>query len=415
MSPVLVTEKVRAAKVCDSSEASADFARKQAIFRVIKVALLSALFTFMLFEARIRFIVFVGKPASSDNPQYHLKYLVAKTLSKDQDNVVLLGDSLMKAGIYSEMVTAKIQRFNPKIRVVNLAVNGGNQDDAITYLEFLKRQGVTPRLAVFDYEITNTGDNVASQSHVETSSSNCSLPAGSQDHKIDSSSSRGYLFDGLLRRPEGVLKTFEVFWADNLYVVRHRGTIKRYILDFLKAVQFPKRFERKAFAELRDWDDYGTTTNGTSPNHRLINREDREEQRKAIWPFHSTSPQSSGYRYNANFYNPIISYCKREKIPLLLLWLPHQSAIYREFYCKAPYTEDWFKSRFFDYSHDNDVHSMYLELGAESAYYTDYRHLSTYGCIRASEQFAESFSDPKFKPLIQTQSDKDSTETRTRF
>jgi hypothetical protein len=374
-------------------------------------------------EVAVRFIVYVGKPSLTENPQYHLKYLVAKKITNEQDNVLLMGDSLMKAGIYPELVTAKLRKINKRIRVVNLGVNGSTQSDAIAYLEFLREKGVKPRLVVYDFEVSNTGSNTATKNsaykvaslssaaptvgmNLNTALAATEAPAVasvSAKGKTGPFASKGYLFEGLLSRPNNFWKSFELFFSDQSYIVRYRATIKTFILEFLKSCKFPARFERKSFVEPKDWDDYGTTTDGMSPNHKLILEENRLEQAKAIAPSHSTSPQSEYYKYEPDTYRPIIEYCQQNQIPLVLLWLPHQSSIYREFYYQAPYTESWFRQQFDSYAQKPGVHPIYLNtLNEDSNFFTDYRHLSTYGCVKASELFAAALLEPSNKALVRS-------------
>jgi hypothetical protein len=429
-------------------------------FNAVTVTLAIVILSLFICEVAVRFIVYVGKPSLTENPQYHLKYLVAKKLSNQQDNVLLMGDSLMKAGIYPELVTAKLRKINKRIRVVNLGVNGATQADAIAYLEFLRKKEVKPRLVVFDYEVSNTGNtdfNAGSNTDSSAGSDGDSssaiknspaatpapapaapaatpasvtapaatnstsvppVPAGisasshsvaaGHDKESKSSRSKNYLFEGLLSRPDNFWKSCDIFCSDQFYLVRYRGIIKTFIMEFLKTCTFPARFERKSFVEPRDWDDYGTTPDGMSPNHKLILETNRADQEKAIAPSHNTSPQSASYKYEPNAYEPIIEYCQQHQITLVLLWLPHQSSIYQEFYYRAPYTESWFKQQFESYAKKSYVHPIYLNtLDEDSNYFTDYRHLSTYGCVKASELFATALLEPKNVELIRAPDKKD--------
>jgi hypothetical protein len=258
-------------------------------FNPIVQTLAIVIVTLFACEVAVRFIVYVGKPSLTENPQYHVKYLVAKKITNDQDNVLLMGDSLMKAGIYPELVTAKLKKINKRIRVVNLGVNGSTQSDAIAYLEYLREKGVRPRLVVYDYEVSNTGANTGNNSSgykvasgnapnstigirlnaadsasTTDAKSAAALTTPPPDRKVVSESS-GYLFEGLLSRPNNFWKSCELFFSDQFYSVRYRATIKTFILEFLKSCKFPARFERKSFVEPRDWDDYGTTNDGMSP------------------------------------------------------------------------------------------------------------------------------------------------------
>lgn len=352
------------------------------------ITVLLMLANFLIWEAIARFIIFLSKPAVSANPQLQIKYLVAKSLSSEQDNIVLCGDSLMKAGIYPELITARLRQINKHIRVVNLAVNSGTQLDAISYLEYLRKRDIKPKLVVYDYEVLNTGGTKGM-----STSAVAAAPAPTM-----LSLRHDYVTDGLLSRPTQFPENFTIYLEDCLYLLRHRGNLKRNILEFMRALKYPARFERKAFSELCDSNDVDTTTDGMSPNHRLMNVADQE---RAIKGFHDISPQSDSYQYIPEAYSPIIDYCQKHHLPLMLLWLPHQSALYQKFFYRSPYTELWFKTQFAMYGKLPGCSTLYLNtLGDDPIFYTDFRHLNTYGCIKVSNLFADALMLPQYHELI---------------
>ena len=118
------------------------------IQKLLKVTLPLMLLSLVVCEGFSRFFVFLSKPACSPNPQYDAKYLVADTVSGANDNITLFGDSLIKQGLYPELITSKLQSLNERVRVVNLATSGGSQEDAICYLEYLRGKGIKPKLVI---------------------------------------------------------------------------------------------------------------------------------------------------------------------------------------------------------------------------------------------------------------------------
>ena len=335
-------------------------------------------------ELVCRFVVFLGKPALSANPQYDVKYLVAKTVTPWTDNIVLCGDSLVKQGFYPELIASKLQKINDNIRVVNLAVNGGSQNDAIAYLDFLLKMRCTkPRLVVYDFEVSAT--------------------SGREGPTVEEwGRPTGYLFAAKLRRPKDVWKTLELLPADCSILARHRGSIKHFILSFLATLSDLPAYEEKSFTELCNVDDQGTTYCGMSPDHNLTLVRDLAERQKNIRADWGPSPKTGKFDFNPEVYSPIINYCQKQEIPLMLVWLPHESSVYNRYWYQKPYTQDWFKSKFDEYAKRLFVFPVYLNtLPEDYAYFSDFRHLSTYGCIRASELLSETLSQQRYRTLIQ--------------
>jgi hypothetical protein len=360
-----------------------DSLKRKAILTLVSQLILLVVLTLFFCELATRFVVFVGKPAESQNPQHEIKYLVAKTVSNSNDNVVLLGDSLMKQGLYPELITDKLKEINPQVRVVNLATSGGSQKDAVIYLEFLRtRQHVKPKLVVFDYEVSRTGFKTAESDY--------------DFHQADS-----YLFQAKLARPKTLLDKIKLLPSEYSYLYRQRGNIQHFLLDFLLAIPKPKTFQDKAFFNLHDASDIDSSESGMSPHHRVSSDKDAAEQERRISSLYKHSPRSGHFVYNRDAYSIVYKYCRDNNIPLLLVWLPHQSAIYRSFWYQAPYTEAWFEKEFAGYAKEPMLFALSLNHMLEDCkYYSDYHHLNTWGCIKASEKFGEAFSQPNLRSLV---------------
>lgn len=371
----------------ESEMTSIEILQEQRKRKAIGLSLLRAVWiialTLLSCELIARFIVFVGKPASSENAQHDIKYLVARTLSVDEDNVVLLGDSLMKQGLYPEEITAKLQIINPLIRVTNLAISGGSQNDAVSYLEYLRQnKKIKPKLAVYDFEVMLTGYKTA-------------------ERDFDFHRDKSYLFNSVLRKPENLLETIAELPSRFSYLIRQRGSLKHFALDFFSLLARPKVFQDKSFFSLKDVSDTDSSVSGMSPHHRVTANIDMGEQQRRINSNFDHSPKSGHFNYNPKPYSIISDYCQAHQIPLILVWLPHQSSVYQAFWYKAPYTEPWFKEQFANYSKQPFIYPVYLNtLPDVNFYYSDYHHLNTLGCVAASDRFAEALSG-KLRMLIE--------------
>jgi hypothetical protein len=361
-----------------------EVARKKELMGWIVHSLVCLLIAIAVSELCCRFVAFVGKPALTSNPQYHLKYLVAKTVTPWSDNIVLCGDSLVKQGLYPELIAAKLQQVNPDVRVVNLAVNGGSQSDAITYLDYLRDVRHTkPRLVVFDFEVSLTG--------LDTPQNPGTL-----------AKTGGYLSNRFMKVRSGFWRNASFFFSDNFLLVRDRGALKHYLVDFLGVLANQPLREDRSTVELCNANDGSTTYCGMSPDHNLTLDRDlgrRDENIRLKW---DGSPVSGRFRFNPNVYDPIITYCQKNEIPLMLVWLPHERYMYQARWYQAPYTESWFRQRFEESARKLFVFPVYLnDCVSGHASFSDYRHLSTYGCIKASEALGDTLAQPKYRSLIE--------------
>ena len=228
-SPTITRLEAEPAITSPSELARNDAAERTTIARWLSGVALTVVIGLLCAELIGRFVVFTGKPANSNNPQYDTKYRVAGSLKASDANIVLCGDSLMKEGIFPELVTATVKKSssNESVRVSNLAVTGGTQVDAVQYLEYLKHRNIKPRLVAFDYEVSNT----------------C-LPTMASN--LDWGQSHSYLFRGMLSRPHGAKEIGQIAPADYSYILRQRANLKRDICDFFAALPSQKIFERKS-------------------------------------------------------------------------------------------------------------------------------------------------------------------------
>jgi len=141
-----------------------------------------------------------------------------------------------------------------------------------------------------------------------------------------------------------------------------------------------------------------------SPDHKLTTEDDWAEQKIRISTSYNSSPKSGNFHFNPEVYSLIVQYCQEQGIPLILVWLPHETCVYNAYWYAPPYNEAWFRKQFEEYSKKPGVFPVYLNtLPQDCALYSDYRHLSNYGCIKASELFAETLMQPRYRNLIASQ------------
>jgi hypothetical protein len=347
-------------------------ARRKAIVRWVAVSLVLVLLNLAVVEFGTRFIVFLGKPAASQNPQFDSKKLVADTIYAGQDNIILCGDSLMKQGIYPELLSSKLHKWNDYIRVVNLATNAGTQKDAIAFLNYVvKNRGIKPRLVMFDYEIANTGYTV-------------------EESNFEWGQKTSYLFNGALSRPHTLAQFVDILPKDMSLLIRHRGELKHFLVDFLSSLPNIRQYTRKSFFELSDVNDHETSWAGMSPDSRITSEKDRAQQEWRIHSSYKHSPKGGKFAYNHDAYSLIIKYCQQNQIPLVLVWLPHESSVYQEFWYNSQYDSNFFRKEFESYGQEPFVYPVFLnKLPEKCEYFADYRHLNTYGCVKATELMAD--------------------------
>jgi hypothetical protein len=377
------TSRPEAKSTLESDSKSSQRDDRALIARWLLGATVSVAIALCAAEIISRFIVFNGKPADSNDSQFDTKYRVANSLQASDANIVLCGDSLMKEGVYPELITASLKKSFPSVRASNLAVTGGTQLDAIKYLEYLKQRKVKPRLVVFDFEVSNT----------------C-LPT--MANNIDWGQTRSYLFRGMLSRPSSLKETAQLLPSDIFYLVRQRANIKRSLCEFFNALPSQKIFARKSFFDLNNSPQLEVSESGMAPNNKITSSIDWKAEKQKIGFFTAYCPQSAAYKYNPEAYSLIIDYCRTNQLPLLMVWLPHQTKVYDALYYKAPFDESWHKEQFENYAKLPSVFAEYLNvLPDEPIYFHDYRHLNTYGCVKTSELLAQALQKPQYKTLLE--------------
>jgi hypothetical protein len=212
---------------------------------------------------------------------------------------------------------------------------------------------------------------------------------------------KSYLFRGILSRPKDLRSTCNVLLDDCSYLARQRGSFKHFLFDFLTALPNAKLFKRYSYNELSDISSRETTAAGMAPDSRFTPINDWANQQFYMSHSHEHSPQSGHFRYNPDMYSMIIHYCQQNKIPLVMVWLPHQSSMYGAFWYKPPLDASWFRQRFEEYSKEPFVFPVYLNtLPEDCINFADYKHLNTYGCMKATEAFADALSQPRYEGLL---------------
>jgi hypothetical protein len=307
-------------------------------------------------------------------------------MSPQDDNVVLCGDSLVKQGLYPELIEAKLQKINEHLKVVNLAVNGSNQQDAIAYLRYLRDiRKIRPRLVIFDFQVMFTGLKEAT---TETEGGN----------------PRSYLFARKLNSRPSFSENLSIIPSDVSVLIRQRGAIKHFIQSFFSVLMKPHLYDAQNSSPLINFDEPSSSRCGMSPNHNLILAKDvvkriEHDKDDLLW---TPSPRKGNFRFNPEFYSPIITYCQQHQIPLMLVWLPHENLMYERYWYDRDHPEAWFRQRFEEHSKKLFVFPIFLNtLPQDSNYFFDYRHLSTYGCVKVSEMLSDVISLPKYRSLIE--------------
>jgi hypothetical protein len=353
--------------------------QKLQLFKFIAGSALLVAITFFAAEVCCRFLVTLAKPNDCVNGQYQTKYFVAKNMSPFADNIVLCGDSIVRQGLYPELLSSYLTGINPKASVTNLAANGATQGDAIRYLEFLRSKlSIKPKLVVYDFEL------VAASSGRANSEAACREP-------------ESILFNKTLRQPLWPIHRLSLD-PDEVMIIRHRGDIKRFAMQFMRSSVNGEDSEQTFYLRPVDSSDQASLY-GMSPDHRMTRASDFPEQQRRIEVF--ASPLRGNYKYDPDAYTPIVDYCTKNGIPLILLWLPHEKAIYDRFWYKPPYTQDYFLSLFQNLSKKKGVYPVFLQLPEDSRYYSDFRHLSTYGCVKCTELLGNELLKPKLRNLIE--------------
>ncbi|MBS1954396.1 MAG: hypothetical protein JST89_09420 [Cyanobacteria bacterium SZAS-4] len=289
----------------------------------------------------------------------------------------------MKQGIYPELVTNLLHDKHVNVPFVNLAMNGGSQEDAIKYLDYLRSRGVTPQLVIcpFSVELFGFEQPLVNKHWGQTDS---------------------YLFQGLLARPHNLLKKLSLLPADISLFVRHRGSLKHKINEFVFWQGSARGMSELTERTLTDGTNLEISRMGMGPTSFMLDESYLELIReRMIEQTDLSSPRKAGYVFHPETYDLILNYCQKWHLNLCFVWLPQIDSFYDKYFYAPPYTHQYFRDLLFSYRRYPNVSTLDLNNGIEDLkYFVDFRHLSNYGNIKTSERLADCFlNDPQFKML----------------
>ncbi len=344
---------------------------------------LALLIAFCFTELTTRFVVSLWLPPTSPAQLYEQKYLVARGLLPLHPYIIGVGDSLMKQGIYPELMTNLLHDKHVDVPFVNMAVNGGSQEDAIKYLDYLRSKGVVPLLLIFPFSVENFGFEQPQ----------LNMHWGQTD---------SYLYQGILARPHNLLKKLALLPADYSLFVRHRGSLKHKINEFVFWQGSYRGVCELTERPLRDGTNLEISRMGMGPCHSMLDESLMEIQRERfIKQRDAASPKKAGYIFHAGTNDLLLNYCQKWHLNLCFVWLPHIGSLYDKYFYAPPYTHQYFRDLLLSYRRYPNVSTLDLNTGIEDLkYFDDFRHLSTYGNLKTTERLADCLlNDPQFKML----------------
>ncbi len=175
-------------------------------------------------------LAFCSHPLVSRHRQYDQKYMVANTMFPHNKYVVLMGNSMINKGVYPELLTELLKKGGIKdVRVVNLALDGGAQSDALKYLGFLAQRGVQPALVIYNFDVQSTQH---------------------QSNMFASNQDKTFLYNSLLDRPKDLRRSLLSNIDRTITLIRYREQYKTYIDDFFATCANDMAFSRSLFHHL---------------------------------------------------------------------------------------------------------------------------------------------------------------------
>jgi hypothetical protein len=353
-----------------------EIARESAIRTRLMSALLwcglAVLLNLAVWEMAARGFAFTAQPPLSSSVAYDQKFRVASHIHNDHQFILLMGDSLMSRGINPDLLRVLLHKGGIKdINVANLAMDGGTQANSVKYLEFLRIQHhFKPRLIVYDFEVSNTG-----------------RPGKNSDVRPENDNT--YLYRYLLSQPKDPRRKFLGWIEDTFALARYQSQFKEYLCEFCDQVANTHPFYQHWLRELvsNTWTEFGTY--GGAAAYQILDESELPAQRDIARKFLAKGPNSPQYQCNFEFYWLIRAYCRGQHIPLVIVWLPHMTSVYDQYFYKAPYTRTWFLKNFMDYKEQYCFPVNLNQIPENTSFYQDFRHLSSYGATRTTELLAQ--------------------------
>jgi hypothetical protein len=286
------------------SIANTPISRKTLLQRFF-IGIFVCLITCLAIEGFCRFIVVQAKPPLSYSTTFDRKFLLSqKKLPEKQPGILILGDSLIAYSLSPEFLGVKLQNaYEAPVQAQNLAVPSNTYEQDLLLLKAsIKARKAKPSLVIINTHLRLFNENYYS-SHKKTR------------EQFQNS----YLARCLSGSTTNWQSSLRCGMEKAFFVLRYRNFLKTELTSLSDTLFSPnKRLKSEPNLAV----EVEFSPSGWMPAYSIFT--DKQFEAEFLQPKHlkSVSADLSPFQWNDAHFKQFLSYCRKENIPVAIVWLP---------------------------------------------------------------------------------------------
>jgi hypothetical protein len=360
---------------------------KKYILHKIFIASFVVLLTFLSAEGVARLLVSLAIPAQSHGKDFDAKYYLAKRkLDEKKPILSIVGNSLSDWGIYSEFLASEIKNKGYDIQVQNFSAEGNTTEQNIFLLKTSIKAGSRPNLVLYSLHPAHF--------------SKAFLKAESKPVESTLLFEKSYIGGCLYPEKSSWQQKFRCFFKKSSYLYRYRGFLKNELAALPDILRSP---EKRLKLDFRDRPTVEVSPGGWRPVYTVFTEREFAQKYKQP-PEHLRLEYFDHIQWTDETLIKMAAFCKREKIPLVAIWLPQHPSV-KQYYAKHHISQEYFLVRFKSLSESLGIRFMdFHQAFPDSDKFYSPDHLNTLGAISFTQQLADRLAeDAVFKKALQAE------------
>lgn len=363
---------------CLTTSQSIQFSRRTTL------AILTAIIlTCGLAECLARMLACMTVPADGKDRAFDAKMHLANQLGKsEKPAVIFIGNSITNQGVYADLIEERLKQKGFKLRVTNLGTTGSCIEEKLHLLDASCSPRTGPRWVVFQVSPAELEEELAiisapKEEFFETY-------AGKNSKYRPAAHERGFwdkAFDALDRY--SYLSRYRKHWCQNLH----------YAFSFITS---PESFRSRgplpsvhSQCSLRGW----------SPWYGFASDADLDMYTQTGFrEFHARTGRlpAQTWKWDFSKIQRLADYCKQNRLPLTLLWMPELSEKTLLYSVKHSSPEECLR-KMAPWLQSNGIELLDLhKADSERSHFSTWNHHNALGAMHNAEILAEWISTAKF-------------------
>lgn len=342
------------------------------------------LLTVLFFESIARIIQVFNPPLNSYHQDFDLKYQLAKEHPESGKSIVFLGDSLTQRAVYTEYLQMLLKEKGHSYDVLNLATPGATPTISLNMLQHRVRRVGKPNLVVMGVTFR------AFHYYWQTELINNENPNVTMNESFYGTC--------VFNKPEKFDAALLCDAKKTFLSVRYASELTQFFKDFPDYIFAPKRkmwsvrdevntlFFKKGWVPRKD--EYMTHAEFKKYLSKKADEFKHYESR-----FNNADAQNW---YTEKFITPLVTYCRKENIPLVLVLPPSTRMLNTVFYNDTlKMTKAKFVARLSQYARQN--HIVFWDMSElfsknEAHLFNDAIHLNVLGSLPYTQILADKIN-----------------------